>query len=103
MSIQPGWHTTIFPPYFVAGAILSGTAMVYNLVVPVRKMFNLEGFIRKEHLDSLLKFTLLTSSLVFYAYIEFFVAWYSGAFYEGDFQEQSSWSLLFLLLGDGIL
>jgi molybdopterin-containing oxidoreductase family membrane subunit len=85
MSIQPGWHTTIFPPYFVAGAILSGTAMVYNLVVPIRKMFNLEGFIRKEHLDSLLKLTLLTSSLVFYAYaIEFFVAWYSGSFYEWE-------------------
>ena len=85
MSIQPGWHTTIFPPYFVAGAILSGTAMVYNLVVPVRKMFGLEGFIKEEHLDSLLKLTLLTSSLVFYAYaIEFFVAWYSGSFYEWE-------------------
>ena len=83
MSIQPGWHTTIFPPYFVAGAILSGCAMVYNLVIPVRKMFNLEKYILPEHLDACLKLTLLTSTIVFYAYsIEFFVAWYSGNPYE---------------------
>ena len=83
MSIQPGWHTTIFPPYFVAGAILSGCAMVYTLVVPVRKMFGLEELIKKQHLEACLKLTLLTSSIVAYAYaIEFFVAWYSGAFYE---------------------
>lgn len=83
MSIQPGWHTTIFPPYFVAGAILSGCAMVYTLVVPVRKMFGLEELIRAQHLEACLKLTLLTSTIVAYAYaIEFFVAWYSGAFYE---------------------
>lgn len=83
MSIQPGWHTTIFPPYFVAGAILSGCAMVYNLLVPVRNMFRLEKFILPEHLDACLKLTLLTSTIVFYAYgIEFFVAWYSGNPYE---------------------
>lgn len=83
MSIQPGWHTTIFPPYFVAGAILSGCAMVYNLVVPLRKMFRLEKFILETHLEALLKLTLLTSTIVFYAYaVEFFVAWYSGNPYE---------------------
>jgi Ni/Fe-hydrogenase subunit HybB-like protein len=83
MSLQPGWHTTIFPPYFVAGAILSGCAMVYTLLVPVRKMFRLEAFIREEHLDSCLKLTLLTSTIVGYAYaLEFFVAWYSGNPYE---------------------
>lgn len=83
MSIQPGWHTTIFPPYFVAGAILSGCAMVYTLLVPIRWMFRLEDFITKEHLESCIKLTLLTSTLVFYAYaIEFFVAWYSGNAYE---------------------
>ncbi len=83
MSIQPGWHTTIFPPYFVAGAILSGCAMVYNLLVPVRYMFKLEKFILPEHLDACLRLTLLTSTIVFYAYsIEFFVAWYSGNPYE---------------------
>jgi len=83
MSLQPGWHTTIFPPYFVAGAILSGTAMVYNLVIPLRKMFKLEKFILDEHMEALLKLTLLTSTLVFYAYgVEYFVAWYSGNPYE---------------------
>ena len=83
MSIQPGWHTTIFPPYFVAGAILSGCAMVYTLLVPVRTMFRLEGFITKEHLEACVKLTLLTSTLVFYAYAtEFFVAYYSGNPYE---------------------
>jgi len=83
MSIQPGWHTTIFPPYFVAGAILSGCAMVYSLLVPVRKMFHLEEFIRPEHLECCIKLTLLTSSLVFYAYgMEFVVAYYSGNPYE---------------------
>jgi len=83
MSIQPGWHTTIFPPYFVAGAILSGCAMVYSLLVPVRKMFRLEKFILPEHLEACIKLTLFTSTIVFYAYaIEFFVAWYSGNVYE---------------------
>lgn len=79
MSIQPGWHTTIFPPYFVAGAILSGCAMVYTLLVPIRWMFRLEDFITADHLEACIKLTLLTSTIVFYAYaIEFFVAWYSG-------------------------
>ena len=83
MSAQPGWHTTIFPPYFVAGAILSGCAMVYTLVLPLRHMLKLEGLIRKEHLEALIKLTLLTSTIVFYAYgIEFFIAWYSGNYYE---------------------
>jgi molybdopterin-containing oxidoreductase family membrane subunit len=83
MSIQPGWHTTIFPPYFVAGAILSGIAMVYFLVIPVRYMFRLEQFILEDHLEACNKLVLLTSTIVFYAYgIEFFVAWYSGNPYE---------------------
>jgi len=83
MSIQPGWHTTIFPPYFVAGAILSGCAMVYTLIMPVRKMFRLERFILDSHLEACVKLMLLTSTIVFYAYgIEFFVAWYSGNPYE---------------------
>ena len=83
MSLQPGWHTTIFPPYFVAGAILSGCAMVYSLLVPVRTMFRLEKFILPEHLEACIKLTLFTSTIVFYAYaVEFFVAWYSGNVYE---------------------
>ena len=83
MSLQPGWHTTIFPPYFVAGAILSGCAMVYTLLLPVRWMFQLEKFILDEHLEACIKLTLLTSTICSYAYaIEFFVAWYSGNVYE---------------------
>lgn len=83
MSIQPGWHTTIFPPYFVAGAILSGCAMVYTLLVPIRWMFNLQDFITEDHLEACIKLTLFTSTIVFYAYaLEFFVGWYSGNPYE---------------------
>ena len=83
MSVQPGWHTTIFPPYFVAGAILSGCAMVYTLLIPIRYMFKLEDFITEDHLEACIKLTLFTSTIVFYAYgIEFFVAWYSGNEYE---------------------
>ncbi len=83
MSMQPGWHTTIFPPYFVAGAILSGCAMVYSLVLPLRHMFRLEEIIKAEHLEALIKLTLLTSTIVAYAYgVEFFVAWYSGNEFE---------------------
>ncbi|MFW7379565.1 MAG: NrfD/PsrC family molybdoenzyme membrane anchor subunit [Oligoflexus sp.] len=85
MSLQPGWHTTIFPPYFVAGAILSGCAMVYTLLVPIRKMFRFEPFITNEHLEACIKLTLLTSTIVFYAYtIEFVIAWYSGNVYEWE-------------------
>lgn len=92
MSIQPGWHTTIFPPYFVAGAILSGCAMVYTLLVPIRWMFNLQNYIREDHLEACIKLTLLTSTIVSYAYaIEFFVAWYSGNPYEwGIFQKRAT-------------
>jgi Ni/Fe-hydrogenase subunit HybB-like protein len=83
MSIQPGWHTTIFPPYFVAGAILSGCAMVYTLLIPLRYMFKLEDFITADHLEACIKLTLLTSTIVAYAYgVEFFVAWYSGNAFE---------------------
>lgn len=83
MSAQPGWHTTIFPPYFVAGAILSGCAMVYTIVLPLRKMMRLERFILPEHLEALIKLTLLTSTIVSYSYaMEFFIAWYSGNEYE---------------------
>jgi len=85
MSLQPGWHTTIFPPYFVAGAILSGCAMVYTLLIPIRKMFRFEPFITTQHLEACIKLTLLTSTIVFYAYsIEFLIAWYSGNVYEWE-------------------
>lgn len=75
----PGWHSTIFPPYFVAGALFSGFAMVITLVVPVRKVFGIEHLITDKHLDQLAKMLLLTGQCVLYSYaVEFFIAWYSG-------------------------
>jgi molybdopterin-containing oxidoreductase family membrane subunit len=83
VSILPGWHTTIFPPYFVAGAIFSGFAMVMTLLVIARKVFHLEDYITIYHLENMNKIMLLTGMMVGYAYIlEFFIAWYSGNLYE---------------------
>lgn len=83
VSIVPGWHTTIFPPYFVAGAIFSGFAMVMTLAIIVRKVFRLEHFITVNHLEKMNKIMLATGMMVGYAYAcEFFVAWYSGNIYE---------------------
>ncbi|MFT7622947.1 MAG: Ni/Fe-hydrogenase subunit HybB-like protein, partial [Myxococcota bacterium] len=82
-SQLPGWHTTIFPPYFVAGAIFSGFAMVITLMIFARKAFKLEHIITVAHFDVMSKVILLTGSLVGYAYAsEFFIAWYSGNPYE---------------------
>ena len=82
-SVIPGWHTTIFPPYFVAGAIFSGFAMVLTLMLITRKVFKLEDYITMEHIESMNKVIILTGSIVGIAYItEFFVAWYSGVEYE---------------------
>lgn len=79
VSILPGWHTTIFPPYFVAGAIFSGFAMVVTVLVFVRKVFDLENIITMDHLDKMNKVILATGMMVGYAYgMEFFIAWYSG-------------------------
>ena len=79
MSIVPGWHATIFAPYFVAGAIFSGVAMVITLLVPLRKIFKLEAYLTIRHFDAMAKLILLTSLIVLYAYLtEFFMAWYSG-------------------------
>ncbi len=92
VSLVPGWHTTIFAPYFVAGAILSGIAMVIALMVPVRRAFGLEAYIRSEHFDNMGKFLLLTSLIVAYAYVlEFFMAWYSGS----PFERGSFWHRAF--------
>jgi len=83
VSIIPGWHTTIFPPYFVAGAIFSGFAMVVTLTILARKVFSLENIITIDHMEKMNKVILLTGSMVGYAYgIEFFMAWYSGNIYE---------------------
>ncbi|MCF7797825.1 MAG: polysulfide reductase NrfD, partial [Lentisphaeria bacterium] len=82
-SILPGWHTTIFPPYFVAGAIFSGFAMVMTLALIARKIFGLQDFITINHLEKMNKIMLVTGSMVGYAYImEFFIAWYSGNEFE---------------------
>lgn len=82
-SLLPGWHTTIFPPYFVAGAIFSGFAMVLTLLIIVREVFNLKDYITAKHLENMNKIVLLTGMMVGYAYImEFFIAWYSGNLYE---------------------
>ncbi|MBL4769771.1 MAG: polysulfide reductase NrfD [Planctomycetes bacterium] len=79
----PGWHTTIFPPYFVAGAVFSGFAMVVTLMIPARAFFGLKDIITMNHLDVMNKIILTTGSLVGYAYAtEFFIAWYSGNPYE---------------------
>lgn len=78
-SIIPGWHTTIFPPYFVAGAVFSGFAMVQNVLIFVRKIFNYEHIITLDTLEKMNKIMLLTGSMVGYGYaMEFFIAWYSG-------------------------
>ncbi|HYJ81132.1 MAG TPA: NrfD/PsrC family molybdoenzyme membrane anchor subunit, partial [Longimicrobiaceae bacterium] len=81
----PGWHTTIFAPYFVAGAILSGVAMVVTIMVPVHRIFGLGAYFTQTHYDRLAKLLLLTSCIVGYAYgMEYFMAWYSGELYERD-------------------
>jgi Ni/Fe-hydrogenase subunit HybB-like protein len=83
VSNLPGWHTTIFPPYFVAGAIFSGFGMVLTLMIPIRVWFKLEHIITIKHLENMAKIILLTGSIVGYAYsLEFFIAWYSGNPYE---------------------
>ncbi|MFM8397422.1 MAG: NrfD/PsrC family molybdoenzyme membrane anchor subunit, partial [Pirellula sp.] len=83
VSQLPGWHTTIFPPYFVAGAIFSGFAMVVTLLVPMRAIYKLENLITLRHLDNMNKIILATGSLVGLAYgTEFFMAWYSQNQYE---------------------
>lgn len=79
MSNLPGWHTTIFAPYFVAGAIFSGLGMVIMLTVPIRKIFHLEDYITLDNYDGMAKLLMLTSGIIAYAYAaEFFMAWYSG-------------------------
>lgn len=76
---MPGWHATIFPPYFVAGAIFGGFALVVTLAIPARQLFNLKDIITLKHLETMSKVILTTSLIVGYAYaMEFFIAWYSG-------------------------
>jgi Ni/Fe-hydrogenase subunit HybB-like protein len=89
VAIVPGWHTTIFPPYFVAGAIYSGFAMVLTLAIPLRKAYGLEDFITMRHLDNCAKVMLATGLIVAYGYfIEFFMAFYSGNKFDVFLAEQ---------------
>jgi Ni/Fe-hydrogenase subunit HybB-like protein len=82
-SQLPGWHATIFPPYFVAGAIFSGFAMVVTLLIPAREFFGLKSIIEMRHLELMTKVILATGTMVGYAYaMEFFIAWYSASSYE---------------------
>ena len=79
VAIVPGWHTTIFPPYFVAGAIYSGFAMVMTLAIPIRKFYHLEDMVTMRHLDNMAKVMLATGMIVAYGYMmETFMAFYSG-------------------------
>ncbi len=83
VSQLPGWHETIFPPYFTVGAIFSGFALVLALAIPARELFGLKDLITKRHLDNLAKITLVMGSIVTYIYLmEFFIAYYSGNGYE---------------------
>ncbi len=83
VSVIPGWHTTIFPPYFVAGAVFSGFAMVQNCLIVVRHLFHLKHLIPLATLEKMNKVMIVTGSMVGYAYgMEFFIAWYSGSQFE---------------------
>jgi len=92
MSVIPGWHATIFAPYFVAGAIFGGFAMVLTVIIPVRRIWGLEAYITDYHFENMSRFLLLTSWIVGYAYgAEYFIAWYSGV----EFEQTSFWLRLF--------
>jgi Ni/Fe-hydrogenase subunit HybB-like protein len=83
VSVLPGWHSTIFPPYFVAGAVFSGFAMVQNVLIFVRQSFKLKHIITMNHLEKMNQIMIVTGSMVAYSYLmEFFIAWYSGNEFE---------------------
>jgi molybdopterin-containing oxidoreductase family membrane subunit len=83
-GIVPGWHATIFPPYFVAGAIYSGFAMVLTLAIPIRAYYGMEDFITMRHIQNCAKVMLCTGLIVLYGYsVEAFMGWFSGDPYEG--------------------
>ena len=84
VSLLPGWHATVFPPYFVAGAIYSGFAMVLTLAIPIREYFGMEDFITMRHIQNMAKVMLATGLIVFYGYaVEAFMGWYSASSWEG--------------------
>src|SRR5438067_10141100 len=92
MALVPGWHTTIFPPYFVAGAIFSGLGMVFTIIIPIRKFFRLQHYVTLNDLDAAAKMCLFTSMVVGLAYLtEFQVAWMSG----NKFEQEYFWNRVF--------
>jgi Ni/Fe-hydrogenase subunit HybB-like protein len=110
-SVVPGWHTTIFPPYFVAGAVFSGFAMVQSLLIVTRKVLNLEEYITIEHIDVMNKIIVLTGSIVGVAYLtELFIAWYGQNPYEqfaffqnrGNIFSPLGWSY-YIMMGCNVL
>jgi Ni/Fe-hydrogenase subunit HybB-like protein len=108
VSVVPGWNVTIFPPYFVAGAVFAGFAMVIIFAIPIRKWYNLSGMITMRHLDWMAKIMLTTGLIVFYGYImEFFYAWYSGSKWELFLKDNRlfgpyAWSYYSLIFCNGI-
>lgn len=108
VSLLPGWHTTIYAPYFVAGAIHSGLAMVLTLVIPMRGLLNLKQIITRRHLELVAQTMLVTTAIMGYSYVvEVFIAWYSGNIFEQQFAAWRAfewshygtyiyWSLFFL-------
>ncbi|MFN3648761.1 MAG: NrfD/PsrC family molybdoenzyme membrane anchor subunit [Armatimonadota bacterium] len=110
VGIVPGWHSTIFPPYFVAGAVFAGFAMTILLAVPLRAAFGLKDLITMKHLENMGKVMLTTGLIVFYGYLmEVFFGWYSGNLYEKymTFQNRMfgpyAWSYWALILCNGII
>src|SRR5690554_41102 len=111
VSIVPGWHSTIFAPYFVAGAIFSGLAMVITIVIPLRKIFGLEAYFTEKHFDSMAKMILLTAMIVTYAYVaEIFLTWYSqepshtwGQYIYGGLQGRFWWAVGIMLLCNSVI
>jgi Ni/Fe-hydrogenase subunit HybB-like protein len=93
VGVIPGWHATIFPPYFVAGAIFSGFAMVVTLAVPLRAAYGLQDFITMRHLNNMAKVILATGLIVVYGYaMELFMAWYSGNIFEQQMMANRVWA-----------
>jgi molybdopterin-containing oxidoreductase family membrane subunit len=109
VGLLPGWHVTVFPPYFVAGAIYSGFAMVLTLIIPARKLYHLEAYITNRHLDYMAKVMLATGLIVLYGYAsELFFAYYSGSDYESFMMLNRitgpyGWSYVLLILCNGLI
>ncbi len=109
LALVPGWHSTIFPPYFVAGAILSGFAMVLTLAIPLRWAYSLHDYIRTAHFANAAKLMLVTGTIVGYAYLlEAFMAFYSGNPYERAVQADRalgsySWAYWYILAANGLV